>query len=147
MKQNEMILKSALADFIYYANLEFLALRLLYGLMHAMQHAILIGAEDTFEFRISLLRTTIFPAGEKDIRQVRKAVESINRSCYVNKIGITENGRSIEPVPRKDVLDIAEEPPHTFSRIDMGMIAACGSIFEIYLTELVFRHHRKAFPK
>lgn len=150
MKNEYLKLPCAMSPAIWHVNLHFTAMRLYYGILHAIQQACEAGIYfegETYKFSISALRTTVLPSGETDNRQLKKAVELLGQvPGLVEEIKISPDGRSLIIRPNPMPFEIAQLFPEPYGQIDMKKIKSCRNTYEIILTDVVSQVHRMNYP-
>jgi hypothetical protein len=133
------------------AELSFLALRLWHGLCHAMHQAYLRSGgpppDGIYEFKIEALRTTVLPSGERDTRQIRKAMNDLRDSLLVDEISFTKKGRSIRFQLGQAVYDIMDKHPKPYARMDISLISQCRSKPDILWLQNTLTYCRMNFPR
>ena len=131
--------------------LSFLSLRLWHGLYHAMHQAYLQSGgpppDGIYEFKIEALRTTVLPPGERDNRQIQKAMDGLRESLLVDGICFGKNGRSLRFQLGQTVYDIIDKHPKPYARMDISLVSKCRSKPDILWLQNTLSHSRMDFPK
>jgi hypothetical protein len=133
------------------AELGFLALRLWHGLFHATHQAYLRAGgpppDGIYEFKIEALRTTVLPSGERDNRQIQKAMNDLRESLLVDEVSFSKNGRSIRFQLGQAVYDIIDKHPKPYARMDISLVSQCRSKSDILWLQNALTHFRMDFPR